>query len=73
MQSVSDILEKFNGASAVAKILHLPTSTVASWKSRNSIPVDHWSELVEAARQRGIDDLTYEKLVNLHTDQRVES
>ena len=73
MQSVSDILDKMDGASAVAKILHLPTTTVASWKSRNSIPVDHWTGLVEAARERGLDGLTYEQLVTIHTDQRVAS
>lgn len=73
MQSVSDILDKMDGASAVAKILHLPTTTVASWKSRNSIPVDHWTGLVEAARERGLD-LTNDALVSIHTaDQRVAS
>lgn len=73
MQTVSDIIAKLDGASAVAKLLQLPATTVASWKSRESIPVDRWSEIVEIARERGLDGVTYEQLVRMHTDQRVAS
>lgn len=74
MQSVSDIIEKLDGSTAVAKLLHLPATTVASWKDRGSIPVERWSGLVDVARERGLDELTYEKLVEVHTpDQRVAS
>lgn len=69
MQSVSDIIDKLDGASAVAKLLHLPATTVASWKSRKSIPPKRWAGIVEAARERGVEEVTYEKLVEVHTER----
>lgn len=74
MQSVSDFIEALGGASKVAKERNRPPSTVASWKDRSSIPVDEWPGLLDLARQRGIEDATYETLVMMHThDQGVSS
>lgn len=71
MKSVSDIIDALGGSSAVAGALKLPATTTASWKSRNSIPVEHWPKLTAAALERGVEDLTYETLVSAHTDRVV--
>ena len=70
MGRISDLLETLGGAAEVAKARGKPYSTVASWKARNAIPVDEWPGLVNAARLRGVEELTYEKLVEVHTSQR---
>lgn len=74
MASISKFIEDCGGAAEVAKARGKPYSTVASWKDRNSIPIDEWPGLLELAHQRGIDDASYEALVMMHTtDQRVSS
>ena len=69
MDTVSDIIQKFNGASVLARQLDLPATTVASWKHRSSIPVEHWTSLVELAERSEILGLTYEKLVQIHSSR----
>lgn len=70
MKSVQNFIDELGGASEVAKVLDKATTTVASWKQRKSIPVEHWAELVEVARQRGVDGYDYEALVTIHTPER---
>lgn len=69
MRTVSDIIDKLGGATVVADLLGLKAATTAaSWKQRNSIPVEHWSKLVEASRDVDeLRDLSYGELVALHT------
>jgi len=68
MQSVPDIIEKLGGATALADQLGIKaTTTVASWKDRKSIPIEHWPKLLDAASAKGID-LNYEQLVKLHAE-----
>jgi hypothetical protein len=66
MRSVSDFIEVLGGSTTVASLLGLPGTTVASWKGRKSIPVEHWPKLLEIARDRGIEGGDYEMLVGLH-------
>lgn len=73
MASVSDLIATLGGAAEVAKARGKPYSTVASWKARNSIPLDEWSGLLDLARERGVENVSYERLISLHTDQRVAS
>jgi len=66
MQSVPEIIEKLGGATALADHLGIKaTTTVASWKDRKSIPIEHWPKLLEVASSQGLD-LDYERLVHLH-------
>lgn len=67
MRSVTDFIDKLGGSTAVAAVLNVPATTVASWKSRKSIPVEHWAQLLGIARERGHADWDYAALVGLHT------
>lgn len=54
MRSVPEIIHTLGGSTATAIALGLPMTTVDSWKRRGSIPPEHWSPLVVAARKRGV-------------------
>lgn len=73
MQTISAVIERLGGASVLASKLHLPSTTVASWKHRGSIPVDHWRKLVATAEEAAVDGITYEKLVELHAQEDREA
>ena len=66
MNNIPDIVEGLGGATALAEHLGMAMTTVASWKARHSIPVEHWPKLLEIATSQGID-LSYEQLVHIHT------
>ena len=65
MRSASDFIDALDGSTAVAALLDLPATTVASWKSRNSIPVQHWSALIQSAEAKGVAGITLETLAKL--------
>jgi hypothetical protein len=54
--TISEIIERFGGTSALATALGAPISTVDSWKRTNYIP---------AWRQRHVLELAFEQGVNL--------
>ena len=70
MNSIPELIEKLGGSTAIARSLGMQSmTTVASWKSRRVIPVEYWDGLLGVAWKRGITDLSYEKLVKLHTQR----
>lgn len=60
MQTYVDIIDGFGGTAALARALNLPLGTVAAWKSRNSIPSDHWAEIVDAADILDVEGISFE-------------
>jgi hypothetical protein len=68
-ERVSDFIEALGGSTSVAQLLQLPMTTVASWKSRNSLPIIRWSVLLNAARERGLTEWDYQRLVSIHSEQ----
>lgn len=48
MASVSDLIEELGGQTSLAAKLCLPPTTVASWKSRGSIPAERVIEIERA-------------------------
>ena len=73
MRSVSEVIEAFGGATAVASSLDVPPTTVASWKYRDSIPDEYRPSLVDLARERWIEGVTYETLTLMHTEKEPEN
>ena len=74
MQSISALINDLGGPTKAAELLGLPAATtVASWRKRGSIPVDHWPRVLEVARERGLQDLNYEKLVEMHVTDKVSA
>lgn len=73
MKPVPTLIDRLGGYRTVAALMGLAPTTVASWKSRNSIAVEHWPKLISAARERGLEGISYEKLVEIHSAPERES
>lgn len=68
LDTVDDVFRAFGGPTTVARALNLKgASTASEMRRRGSIPVDYWQRLVEVAPDFGVCNLTYEKLVSMHT------
>ena len=52
--TASEIIGKFGTATALARELGVPMTTVASWKQNNQIPVWRQPKLLELAAAKGI-------------------
>jgi ribonuclease BN (tRNA processing enzyme) len=52
MSPAAKILELFGGASRLARLLSLPTSTVGYWKSTGLIPTQHQASILALAQSR---------------------
>jgi hypothetical protein len=66
MNTIDEIFAGFSGTSAFAVALGLNLSTASEMRRRSSIPVRYWPKLVEAARERGLDGITFDSLVAMH-------
>jgi len=55
MVTHSEIIQTLGGIRKVARALNHPRhTTVQGWADRGRIPVDHWPEVLNLARQKGI-------------------
>jgi hypothetical protein len=66
MPTVSEIIEQLGDTGAVAGALGLRDNSVSSWKSRGSIPGEHWRALVDLAEARGLHSITVDVLASMH-------
>ena len=64
--SPAHAIELLGGSRAVAGRISRPLTTVSSWASRQSIPVDVWALLIEFAREKAVDGFDYETLTRAH-------
>lgn len=67
MLSVSTLFQNLGGPTKVARILDVGTSTASEMRRRGSIPVKHWPKLVKACASEGVEGVTYERLVEMHS------
>lgn len=67
MDRVEDVFERFGRTGAFADALGVKLSAASEMRRRSSIPVRYWQSLVSAAHERGFGDITYEKLVEMHS------
>lgn len=70
MKTVPEVMDALGTLTNTAENLGLPITTVASWKARHSIPVEHWRALVGYAQKSGVPGLNYETLVAIHSPVR---
>lgn len=66
MNTVEDVFQRFGKTSAFADALGLKLSAASEMRRRASIPVRYWPKLVEAARERGFEEITNDTLVSIH-------
>lgn len=62
MSDVRDLIVDLGGPSALAEILRVEANAVRQWKSRNTIPPVHWSDLIELAEQKKRPGVTWDWL-----------
>lgn len=62
MRTVSDIFDAFGGNAAIGRVLGVNPSTASEMKRRESIPVEYWPMLVEAAKQNEKPEINFESL-----------
>lgn len=62
------VIDKFGGASALARLLGKPATTVQSWAARGSIPSRRQPTLLAIAKARGIA-LTADELIAAHREE----
>ena len=65
MKTASELIDELGGSTALAAALELPSTTVASWKSRGVIPPPYWTDIIHRARNMGVDAVTLEFLAEL--------
>jgi len=54
MNTFAAIIDLWPSVREFAADLDVPPTHVAVWRHRNSIPADHWADLVSAAKRRRI-------------------
>jgi hypothetical protein len=64
--TLDSLFDALGGPTAIASERGLAVSTVSSWKSRGSVPVEHWAPLIAMANRRGKPELTAEVLLQIH-------
>lgn len=69
MDSPSHAIELLGGPKTVAARTRRPFTTVASWRDRQSIPVEAWPGLIGMAKEAGVEGFTYEALAKVHATQ----
>jgi uncharacterized protein YjcR len=72
MNTVAQVIDAF-GYAALATKLGIPAGTVSAWKSRNSVPSDHWLAIAALAKAEGKDGVTLETLAQMHSRAPSES
>lgn len=69
MNRVSDLIDRLGGNASVARDLGLKPSAVSEMKRRNSIPPKYWAALIEIGRSRGVEGVSADRLVAIHSAQ----
>lgn len=65
--TLESLFNKFGGPSGVGRVIGKSTEHAAAMRRRGSIPVEYWPNLVSYAESHGLDGVTYEALVLMHT------
>lgn len=55
LDNAGEIIERFGGIRPMAGKINVPVTTIQGWKKRDVIPGNRRDEIIDAARQNGID------------------
>lgn len=70
MQTIKDIIRSFGSAASLAREIGRKPVTVRQWGNRNSIPDEHWDDVVRAAQSRRIKGVTLAALSRIASARR---
>ena len=65
MDSFAAIIDLWPSRDALDQDLRVPSGRAALWRHRNNIPPEYWRDLVLSAFERGLADVTLERLAGL--------
>lgn len=65
MQSFSDLIDRFGGATKMATAINEPANTIRQWACRDSIPARCWAKVTEAAKEQQLTGVTLQALSDL--------
>lgn len=65
MQNLNDVIDAFGGYAKLAEAIGCPAGTASAWKTRGSIPVRYWSQIVARAAALGIEGVSFEALAKI--------
>lgn len=66
MNTLDSIFAAFGGPAEIGRAIGKSTEHAAAMRRRGSIPVGYWQPLIRAAREKGLDGVTYESLALIH-------
>lgn len=61
------VIDAFGGPQAFGEAIGVPPSHARTMKARNSIPADHWPNVVDAAASRHLAGVSFELLGRLRS------
>ncbi len=70
MTCIESFFQAFAGPANFGRAIGVSTEHAAQMRRRRSIPADYWPRLIEAARERGIDGITFESLAEARPARR---
>lgn len=64
--TVSDLMGLWPTLTDFASDIRIPVKHASAMKTRGSINVDYWPDVIAAAERRGFAGVTYERLTFMH-------
>lgn len=65
LQSFDDLFARFGGVREFAEAIDLKYSTVVAFKTRGSIPMEHWKKIESAAKLHDIEGVDRHSLTEM--------
>lgn len=66
MNTIGALIDAFGGNTKFAAVIGKNASTASEMKRRDSIPIDYWPLIIEAASERGISGIDADRLMRMH-------
>ncbi|WP_029074393.1 carph-isopro domain-containing protein [Kaistia adipata] len=66
MNTIGDLIDAFGGNTKFAAVIGKNVSTASEMKRRDSIPIDYWPLIIQAAAERGMAGIDADRLMKLH-------
>jgi hypothetical protein len=68
MTTFKEIIDEI-GIAPLAALLSVEESHVRTMKTRDSIPPEYWGIILDEARRRGVDSLSFDALRQMRTER----
>lgn len=72
MENAQQLIDALGGSANVAEAIGKPVGTVASWKHRNAIPAEEWSNFIAVAEALKVEGVTPELLLKMFPQRKAE-